>query len=224
MLLDSQTASIIGGANNKPTMDPAKFDQLVKSRNIQYILEKHAGKLNPEQLDFCVKKSPSDAIEYALNLLTPKQFDFCRRKRPEEALENKDAAIKLSPRQFALCVYKSPYKALELVASKLSPLQLAFCVEESPMAALLYAAALLSPKQLADCVKKSPWEALLFAVDLISSKQLVDCASRCRVKLINYLRGNANESPKLVRALMAVVSQLPQSTRKAVAMVAAQSI
>jgi len=59
---------------------------------------------------------------------------------------------------------------------------------------------------------------------MISSEQLLDCASRCRVELINYLRKDANESPELVRALMAVVSQLLPSTRKAVAMAFAETI
>ena len=257
-------------------MNTAKFDQFVKRHKIGYVLQKHAGELNQEQLDYCVKRSPSMAIEHAINLLTPtqrdfclqeepdtafenlekiekhgyklspaefdscvrrspagalayvadrlnpKQFDFCLRRMPEEAL--KHAAKKLSPMQFAFCVYSSPYTALEYVAKRLSPKQLAFCFEEYPDATLEYAADRLSRKQLAFCVEEYPWETLLFAANLISTKQLLDCASRCSVKLNNYLRKDAQNSPKLVRALMAVVSQLPQSTRKAVAMVAAKSI
>jgi hypothetical protein len=99
-----------------------------------------------------------------------------------------------------------------------------FCIEECPDAALTFATNLLSPEQLAFCVEESPWETLLFAAGRISSEQLLDCASRCILKLNNYLRKNAYESPELVRALMAVVSQLSPTTAKAVAMVAAKSI
>ena len=298
--LDTQTASIIGDANNQPTMDTAKFDQLVKSHQIRYALQKHAGELNPKQFDFCVKKCPSLAIESAFTLLTqeqrdfclqkapyaaienleeleklgyklspaefdfcvrrypdgalkhvadrlnPKQLDFCRRKMPEDALEHAPkklspkqlalcyrkkphmalqyAASLLSPKQLAFCVRKRPYKALQHAASLLSPRQLAFCFDKHPDTAVERAASLLSPKQLAFCVEEYPWETLLFAAGLISPKQLLACVSRRRFKLNNYLRKSANESPELVRALMAVVSQLSPTTAEAVAKVSAESI
>jgi len=64
----------------------------------------------------------------------------------------------------------------------------------------------------------------IFAVGLISTEQLLDCASRCIPKLNKHLRKSANESPELVRALMAVASQLSTTTAKAVAKVSAESI
>ena len=242
--LDTQTASIVGDTNNQPTMDPAKFDQLVKSRHIEYVLENHAGELNPEQLAFSVKLCPVVAIMCALNQLTQKQrnsclaldpdtalqyhgyklsrkeFDSCVRRSPGGALAY--AADRLNRKQFDFCRRKMPENALEFANELLSPRQFALCVYKAPDTALKYAIDVLSPEQFDFCVKESPWETLLIAVGLISSEQLLDCASRCRLKLNNYLRNTASPSSKLVTALFSV--KLSPSTKKALTDRVAKSI
>ena len=203
--LDTQTASIVGDANNRTTMDSGEYAQLVESRHYAYALEHRAGDLypyqfdffvrkdplaalkfvahrcSPAQMDFCVKKSPSFAIQYAINLLTKKQRASCLTKDPDAALENLERleklGYKLSPEEFDSCVRRSPDGALKFVAKRLNPNQFDFCRRKMPEEALKNkdAAERLSPLQLAICVYRSPPTALKHVADRLSDEQLAFC-------------------------------------------------
>lgn len=215
-----------------------QFDRSVRVRPDLALFNSDAfERLSIRQLDFCIRKLPTEALEHLAWLLTREQLAYCCIWAPREALQF--AASSLTARQLLFCCRKAPWYAiasqsnglshqqwetscrdmpsyaLEMAVDRMGSELLDHCCRRAPGVALRYAVGRMSDARFGFCVRKDSWQALQSVPDRLKPEQLLRFAADHSFKIKELLAVEPNHA--LIRSLAPLLVDLDPVAQDAVA-------